>query len=471
MTMLLKYVNHRDITRPLWVLTQKTSLNELADKSGIYDNLEKYFKTFQRVLPVKYAASKKGNVVKIARNKTVYYLKQPMIFLLLVKLYKINPDMFKHLHPDFVHSIKSENIPSFISLYNLHAKHVLTLIDYKANEAIITDLLHSMWNHLGPFIDYYYNIFISIENHMQIEQHVQMLYQYTDEHIQINLFCEEKTKEYYNIITEIIEIVMWIRNVFKVTTGQVKISFYYLDNRKIFPHTFTPFTSNEMNSGSNIPGEWIQIWRVEEWRKVLIHELVHYYNQDTDDHTNSLGKQLYSLYKWNLDSDSPNEAITEVRAVILHTLYTTLQIMKQHKLKDTITIKDAFNQLLYYELCYSIVQTCKLLKYLKYDSLNDFVVKLSSPKRFLNQTVSVFSYIVLKTILLFDMVHDSFIFTDSVPSLLNYYANVWLRISTHPIVPYINSIVPLLQKWYVKHADDYMTFLSTNRLTLIELID
>jgi hypothetical protein len=465
---LLKLFNHSEIIKPLWVLTQKTKLSELSSiDSSVYDHLEKFFKRFKRVLPIKDTASKKGSVTKITRTKNAYYLKQPLIFLLLVKMYKINPSLFSSVHHDFVHTIKHEKIPEFIGLYNQHARDVLALIDISQT----VDLLGSMWNHLAPFIDYYHNIFISIENHMQIEQNVTMLYQYTSDNIQINLFCEEKTKEYYAVISDILEIVMWFQNVFSVNSSKfLKISFYYLNNLKTFPHTYSVFTSNDMNSGSNLPGEWIQLWRIEEWRKVLMHELIHYYGFDLEDHSNQLGKQIYSLFQWNLTPDYPNEAITEVRAVLLHTLYNTLKIYRKYKLKDHLTIKTAFNQLLYYELCFSIVQTCKLLRYLKYDSLHDFISKLKDPKRFLNQSVSVFSYIILKTLLLFDLIFHSYIFTDSVSKLVNYYANVWLHINDHPINQFIQSVYPVLQRWYIDHADDYSLFLSTNRMTVLELV-
>ena len=75
-----------------------------------------------------------------------------------------------------------------------------------------------------------------------------------------------------------------------------------------------------INSGSTLSGIYINIWRYEEWEKVLIHELVHMLQFDSISTLGQIGKRLKESYCID-GSIRVNEAYTECIAIIFHSIY------------------------------------------------------------------------------------------------------------------------------------------------------
>lgn len=141
---------------------------------------------------------------------------------------------------------------------------------------------------------------------------------------------------------------------------------------------------DNINSGSSVRGQLVKIWRVEELYKVLIHELVHFHKLDFNHYSNNYGSlSRYLINTYNIKgTDSPNESYTETLAVIIHSLFVSFY----HKYK----IED----ILRYEIAFTLFQVSKILKFFSIKRIEDLGYKP------INQTTSVFSYFIVKGSLL-----------------------------------------------------------------------
>jgi hypothetical protein len=153
----------------------------------------------------------------------------------------------------------------------------------------------------------------------------------------------------------IFNIVKWISRYSK--PKKLDLFIFLTPFKKIIKHKGQVLTRNEINSGVCYKYYgWIQIFRSEELLKVLIHELLHYYNLDcntTDwiDDILPIETQCFPLLL--------NESITESMAIILHTYYYS-EIMKQD-----------FKTLLHKEIAYSKEMHDKILNHNNVKTFND----------------------------------------------------------------------------------------------------
>lgn len=137
----------------------------------------------------------------------------------------------------------------------------------------------------------------------------------------------------------------------------------------------------------------IEIWRKEEIYKVLMHELLHslrydYYSQN--DELDQLVKQ-----KFNVDNHIKiNESYTETLATILNCIYFSLENNQDY---------NYFLGLLANEQNYSKNQTIKILQHYGYHNIHDLYRKNSYKNKIFPQKTAVFSYYILKTMLLNDL--------------------------------------------------------------------
>ncbi|AYV84435.1 MAG: hypothetical protein Hyperionvirus25_21 [Hyperionvirus sp.] len=143
-------------------------------------------------------------------------------------------------------------------------------------------------------------------------------------------------------------------------------------------------SSDNINSGASVMGEYIMIWREEEIYKVLIHELIHFHRIDAGD--GYAGMSKYFMEKYNVRYvDKPNESYTEALAVIFHSAFVSYY--------NNIPMET----ILQYELMFTFLQIAKILLYFDITETN----QLGSKQ--IIQTTSVFSYFIIKGALLADL--------------------------------------------------------------------
>lgn len=187
---------------------------------------------------------------------------------------------------------------------------------------------------------------------------------------------------------------------------QLTISLYLTPFKKKLPavskevidttHVNTAFTYACM------PTNTIHIFREEEWQKVMFHETFHAFGIDfshMESASNVLSRQIQS--RFHLQSPpAVFEAYTELCAEIMHLIYMCLISSKTIALETT-----RFYQLVNKELDYSFYQCAKILGHYQTNYLA--ITQSASHAYKENSNVHVFSYFMLKTMLMFSF--DAFI--------------------------------------------------------------
>jgi hypothetical protein len=173
--------------------------------------------------------------------------------------------------------------------------------------------------------------------------------------------------------------------VFGMTDYKKKIHDY--DDYKDFVNSNIIFKPIYINSGSSYRGKYINMWRKEEFYKVLIHELIHFLEIDIKFIQDSKKIEDYLRTKINLTGYcNPSEIYTESLAVILNTIYICSKLKYIN-----------FNKMLNKEVRFSLLQVIKLLE----------MTKSNPDKIKISQTTDICSYFIFKTVLLLDI--DNFI--------------------------------------------------------------
>jgi len=177
-----------------------------------------------------------------------------------------------------------------------------------------------------------------------------------------------------------------VKKTYKITRLFQLIDFVMRLGNSVLPCTvhilLAPHTKQFLNTNSIDPVSvnsgmcdrdlnHILIWRRDELEKVLLHELIHFYNIDKVPDQ----KQLENLYKILEINDSPLEAITECWAVILHVIWLTYSLGYGYNY-----VPDA----LAYEQKFSKIQAAK-------------VAKKIGTERPMKQTTNAYSYYVIKS--------------------------------------------------------------------------
>lgn len=195
-----------------------------------------------------------------------------------------------------------------------------------------------------------------------------------------NTFNIENCKK---VLKEFLEIIKTHPN--KIERTKVNIIVYDIPKKKQLPLENMSIEPKHINSGYCYPMSTtddtnIVIFRREEFYKVLIHELLHFF--DIIPYSEDL-QTLYTSIFSSVPTINVNEAIVE-----LHAIYMNCEIISKLKNKE-------LNKLLESEYVFSITQCTKLLKQQNID-FSDIVRN----KFRWNENTNAFSYFILKHILL-----------------------------------------------------------------------
>lgn len=147
-----------------------------------------------------------------------------------------------------------------------------------------------------------------------------------------------------------------------------------------------------VNSGSTLPGEYVNIWRFEEFEKVMIHELQHFYGCDfhSSDSNYYLIKNIIDRY-FDIDGDDKvNESYNEVLAHIISMIYFS----RIYNLK--------LEKIFHSELYFLLFQTAKIIDFFDGNEYNSIFKTTPEHIRF-NQRTSVLSYYLIKTLFMFNI--------------------------------------------------------------------
>jgi hypothetical protein len=210
------------------------------------------------------------------------------------------------------------------------------------------------------------------------------------------IYFTKKNKVNLSLVKHMFKIIYILKNIFNRGDKSQTIIFFETDKKKKFPIKRKILGPNEINSGLTIldlhKNGNIILYRKEEVLKVLIHELVHSNLIDQKlifSHNNNYFNKLICV---NYDIVI-NEAFTEFFALILNIFY--INIVNNLKINN-------LNTMFKNEIKYSFYISSKIFKYYNINNINEIIKNNNNCKITFLQNTNIFSYYILKKILLKD---------------------------------------------------------------------
>ena len=149
---------------------------------------------------------------------------------------------------------------------------------------------------------------------------------------------------------------------------------------------------DNINSGI-CSSSYIYIWREEELFKVLIHEMMHYFKLDKYKISHKdYRKEIKIILGDNNYNLIINEAYTELLALLINILLYVIL----NNINDINDKKKLFFKILTNEVIHSYNNVIKILNYYDIKNFNEFYTNNN-----FNQKSNVFSYIIIKYLLIF----------------------------------------------------------------------
>jgi hypothetical protein len=332
----------------------------------------------------------------------------PLMFIIIRKLKELN--LLDKLIP---YSIDMNDFWLFISWYREH-HHVIDTQKLKSlmidsGDDILLNCYQVIFSHKdrSPIHSILYdNPFVSIDIQHHYESEDIIYEKYEGDGLTVNLYklASDKTS-YINRIVTTVSLMRCFAKKYDGYLGDLCLNIFLGNQTKkltINHDGNIPLCADNTNSGSCVPGEYINIWRKEEMLKVLIHELVHFHKFDfhyTDNNYSYLEKKINNRIKI-IGVDRCNESYTESLAVLIY-----LCILCKMLSID-------FHVLLNIELNFLLYQVCKIIKYFGGESIRDMF------RITLKQNTSIRSYFIIKYMMLCNL--DTFVkFIDDTGNVKN----------------------------------------------------
>jgi len=218
-----------------------------------------------------------------------------------------------------------------------------------------------------------------------------------------------------------------------LNTAPVDLKIIFSDQKKtVYPWTRILCCDN-INSGSTYPGVSIVCWRREEFQKVLIHELFHYYKFDfykTDPFYHQLSSMILIPKIDDSDTDMLNECYTEACTMIILILIRYAMLNND---SDSGSTNDMYEYLISHlktEITFIMFQIAKIISIFGGDSFNDYV----TGRIIIKQRTSFRSYFMVKLLLLYnidellDFINESMMVSnDRLLQLGNLINSSWIK--------------------------------------------
>ena len=187
----------------------------------------------------------------------------------------------------------------------------------------------------------------------------------------------------------------------------LKICMFLTGYKKLLPHTTTtilgPMNVNTGYSYFCAPAGEMVLYRMEEWKKVLIHESFHAYGLDFSTSYNKMVERMRGLFPVKSEFNI-SEAYTETWARICNSVMCAYSCISGKPTEDKFIEAVQFN--IGVERMYAAIQCSKVLKYmgLDYESLIDTTMHTSAIMRtnLFRENSNVLSYYIITAVLLSD---------------------------------------------------------------------
>lgn len=351
----------------------------------------------------------------------------------------------KNLYEEVKKALDDDNYNTFFTWYTVNSNLFVIIgnmiIDMIPNELATLKKTHRQFYEL-----LYNNPFVSLDIQSEAEMNNVYYFHYKSSNIDAHIYTtnENLSEDYLRDIEDIYHLVSNVAINANVTNEKypLLLRIFFSSVKKKFRKIKGILTHLTSNTGSTIRKEFINLWRKEEWKKVLIHELIHYYSLEYHyfkvNPRMDLVMHLRTKYKVN-GNLSPYEALTEVLAIILHSYFTAKRL----------GIND-YNYLLCLEKNFSLFQVSKICSLYNKKRINS-ILEISP---LIKQSTAIFSYYIIKTAMLCSL--DKILVSSEPIELIDELLN------NHKFILGINS--------YLKDNSEISDFLSkTSRMSAIEL--
>jgi len=349
------------------------------------------------------------------------------------------------------------NLSDFIKYYTINQLNPFEIKQYLSNDDM-KNLYYKIYEENDDRIEikkiFYDNNFVSIDVLSELESNdLKHIFIDTDDYLlSLYYYNIDNIDEYINNIIHIIKIIKNINDKYRISDVKKYNIIIFLGNQKKYLFA-DMITQMNMNSGSSLLGEYITLWRKEEYEKVLIHELCHYIGIDHSIFTNDNIRQINNYFHIN-GVNHINESYNESIAAIINMCWKCFKLNNLYNFK--INLQSIFN----YELKFLLFQTAKYIDFFNGNCGDDlFNINIL-------QNTSGLSYIVLKMILFYNindfinLINDFNIKCDTT-NKINKFKNFLLdKINNKSYIEYINQYVGTVKNIKItnKHKFIYKTF-------------
>ena len=207
-------------------------------------------------------------------------------------------------------------------------------------------------------------------------------YEYDNTKVSLYVYHNKLNKKFVNEIIDLINFNIKLFNKIHTPRNNIKIYMLLTNFKKtININKSKQLIGDNINTGytqsfSDSNEDYIVLYRAEEIKKVLVHELIHLYNFHLFRNPNS--NKINNLIKSTNKRFSIFEAYTETFATIIYTYYYS-------KINN-----EDFNKLLNKQLLFSFIQSAKLLYNQKIDNIHDINNKI------IEEDTNAVGYYILK---------------------------------------------------------------------------
>lgn len=244
----------------------------------------------------------------------------------------------------------------------------------------------------------------------------------------------------------------------------VNLTIIFSDQKKNVYHWTNTLCCDNINSGSTYPGKSIVCWRREEFQKVLIHELFHYYKLDfyqMDPYYQQLNTMIHipKITGTDMLNESYTESCTTLILIVFRYLMN-IQTDNPILINQNNEFNDYFIKYLKIEIAFIMFQVAKIITIFGGDSFEDMVTK----KIVIKQNTSFRSYFLIKLILLcntdslLNTLNESMIMSNErlilFGELINDSWNNFVK-NTHNL-QIINNFIKQIKKAYEKEDDKWI---------------
>lgn len=233
-------------------------------------------------------------------------------------------------------------------------------------------------------------------------------YEFTINNVKITvnfLLTNDENVEIYNNYIQ--KIILWLKVAYSYANNNKKtflLNIFLSESKKTIPKNETvilgPKHCNTAVTYACATNGQCLIYRKEEWFKVLIHETMHALCLDFSGFSyNSLKNKVKKIFPIKSDFEV-SETYSELWATIINNILIAFSISN-----DKVICIQYFHSLMQLEIYFALFQMVKILDYMNiYNYEYLFSKSKSSERNVYKENTNVFSYYILKSVILFNYV-------------------------------------------------------------------